>query len=369
MLPVSSDVLFWYIKMPGARLREKLGGKLSIRGRKRKTTTDKTEALLRQQSPSQDPPDYASVESSPWGTFESHVEIHNNESGNSSNPEPLKGWTISTTTGPATSPPTATKMTEVRADDSAARKVVASLSVNNCKASNRKLRCTKSFILRKSPPFKRLCHAAFSVIDCDKSGQVDKQELYTGLLLIHLRLAAFVGPAACRPVTKDQADTLFDLMDVDHSGTLSEKEFEEVMIVLCSSIVSRVLLLFSMTIFLIPILARNTVSLLLQLYAQESLKSFVTTSWNTFANNPIFFKITSQNQNKLSHILYSTYTTCGNATYFVLTKIPRTVLDTMPFTLVSSILGSLLVPWCLLKMDAFFETMAKGSVDKKDKDE
>jgi hypothetical protein len=360
--------------MPGARLREKLLGssKLSIRGRRR-TITDKTEALLLKQTPSQDPPDYASVESSPWGTFESHMEIHNNGSANSSNPEPLKGWTISTTTttttGPATSPPTATKMTVERTDDSAAPKVAASSSVNSCKASNRKLRFTKSVILRKSQPFKRLCHAAFSVIDCDKSGQVDKQELYTGLLLIHLRLAAFVGPAACRPVTKDQADTLFDLMDVDHSGTLSEKEFEEVMIVLCSSIVSRVLLLFSMTIFLIPILARNTVSLLLQLYAQESLNTFVTTSWNKLVNNPIFFQITSQNQNKLSHILYSTYTTCGNATYFVLTKIPRTVLDTMPFTLVSSILGSLLVPWCLLKIDSFFEIMARGSVDKKDKDE
>lgn len=358
--------------MPGARLREKLGSKLTIRGR-RGRTTDKAEALPKPTA-SQDPsvsqhgiehPDYASVESSPWGTFESHVEIHSNGSTNVSSQEPLKGWTISTTTttattGPETSPPITTKMAEGKK---------AAVSVSSCTASNRKLGGTKSFILRKSQPFKRLCHSAFHAIDCDNSGQVDKQELYTGLLLIHLRLAAYVGPAACRPVTKDQADALFDLMDVDHSATLSEKEFEEVMIVLCSSIVSRVFLLFVMTIFFIPILARNTVSLLLQLYAHEPLKAYVTTSWNQFVNNPIFLQITSPNQNALFHVVHSTYTACCNATSFLVTKIPRTVLDAMPFSLVSSVLGSLLVPWCLLKIDAFFETMAKGSVDKKDKDE
>jgi hypothetical protein len=31
----------------------------------------------------------------------------------------------------------------------------------------------------------------------EKNGQVDKNELYMGLLMVHLKLAKFAGPAAC----------------------------------------------------------------------------------------------------------------------------------------------------------------------------
>ena len=39
---------------------------------------------------------------------------------------------------------------------------------------------------------------AFDVIDTDQSGFVDEKELYSGLLLIHLKLGSFAGPAACK---------------------------------------------------------------------------------------------------------------------------------------------------------------------------
>jgi hypothetical protein len=38
---------------------------------------------------------------------------------------------------------------------------------------------------------------AFNDCDTSKSGEVDKQELYAGLLLVHLKLAKFAGAAAC----------------------------------------------------------------------------------------------------------------------------------------------------------------------------
>jgi hypothetical protein len=351
----------------GGRLKEKFGSKLRRRMRNKGQTT---EAL--KQAPSQDPPsshdepghpDYASVESSPWGTFESHQEIHkdgfvSSSSSNGSNHKSPKGWTIST--GPVTT--TTTTITEEGKDETIGKPA-------SSRRANRKWSSSSSHILKKTPPFQRLCRSAFAIVDSDKSGQVDKQELYTGLLLVHLRLAAYVGPAACRPVTRDQADTLFDLMDVDHSGTISEQEFGEVMIVLCSSIVSRVVLLFTMTIFLIPILARNILSFFLQLYENESLRPCATALWTLLMKNPIIVRTTSMTQTPLFHALYSAYTTSCNGIAFLLGKLPKTLLDTMPFTLLSSILGSLLIPWCLLKIDGFFETLAKRDAAKTKKEE
>lgn len=46
--------------------------------------------------------------------------------------------------------------------------------------------------------FRDMTGAAFEMIDADGSGEVDEKELYSGLLLIHLKLGTYAGPAACR---------------------------------------------------------------------------------------------------------------------------------------------------------------------------
>ena len=38
---------------------------------------------------------------------------------------------------------------------------------------------------------------AFKVCDQNGSGRINKTELYTGMLLVYLNLAKYVGPAAC----------------------------------------------------------------------------------------------------------------------------------------------------------------------------
>ena len=45
--------------------------------------------------------------------------------------------------------------------------------------------------------FQKMVTKAFKDIDTTKSGEVDKQELYAGLLMVHLKLAKFAGAAAC----------------------------------------------------------------------------------------------------------------------------------------------------------------------------
>ena len=43
-----------------------------------------------------------------------------------------------------------------------------------------------------------MADTAFDLVDADKSGSVDEKELYSGLLLIHLKLGCYAGPAACK---------------------------------------------------------------------------------------------------------------------------------------------------------------------------
>ena len=59
----------------------------------------------------------------------------------------------------------------------------------------------KSWLCR-TRMFKGMSDWAFDVVDADGSGSVDEKELYSGLLLIHLKLGTYAGPAACKVRTK-----------------------------------------------------------------------------------------------------------------------------------------------------------------------
>jgi hypothetical protein len=53
-------------------------------------------------------------------------------------------------------------------------------------------------ILLQSKHFLKYCDIAFDLVDTNGNGVVDETELYAGLLLIHLKLGSFLGPAACK---------------------------------------------------------------------------------------------------------------------------------------------------------------------------
>jgi hypothetical protein len=60
-----------------------------------------------------------------------------------------------------------------------------------------KVMMKKSFLARTSF-FQNMAASAFDLVDADGSGAVDEKELYSGLLMIHLKLGTYAGPAACK---------------------------------------------------------------------------------------------------------------------------------------------------------------------------
>jgi Ca2+-binding EF-hand superfamily protein len=102
--------------------------------------------------------------------------------------------------------------------------------------------------LSRSKRFRKWCEWAFHAIDTDNTNSVDETELYSGLLLIHLKLGTYAGPAACRPLGRERCHAVFQKMDIDESGHLDFEEFQQVMSVLFSNILLRVIAQWSLTI-------------------------------------------------------------------------------------------------------------------------
>jgi hypothetical protein len=99
----------------------------------------------------------------------------------------------------------------------------------------------------------------FVELDTDKSGTLDSEELYSGVLLLHLELAKYLGPAACKPPSRELVANMFRFFDADKSNNLDAGEFSNLMIILLSNVMGRVLFQFSMTIALVPLAAPSII--------------------------------------------------------------------------------------------------------------
>jgi hypothetical protein len=161
----------------------------------------------------------------------------------------------------------------------------------------------------------------FNALDTDSSGSLTPDELYSGVLMIHLELAKYVGPAACKPPSRTVVGDLFWEFDADDSGTLDKEEFCNLTIILLSNIMGRILFQFSMTIALVPFLAPRVLVQLdvlrLKLVSLDpyNLITSVTSAYNdTLKSYPILVDAVA--------------------------KIPAT----LPVTLISVVIVSLVVP-------------------------
>ena len=189
---------------------------------------------------------------------------------------------------------------------------------------------------KKSKVFQKLVKWAFNKVDQNNSGAIEPNQLYSGLLLVHLRLATFLGPAACKPATKEYVDEIFILLDKDKNGVLDVEEFSCVVALLLPQIMSRVIMLMVLTILLLPFLAK---------YILELFK-FLGRATSYYYSMP---SIVSE----------------------ILKKLPPKVVAKLPKKITVALLKKVALPITLLKVDAYFNRLAaqedKMEEEKKNK--
>jgi hypothetical protein len=213
---------------------------------------------------------------------------------------------------------------------------------------------TSSF-LAKSKHFHKLVDWAFDAVDVDQSGLVDKKELYSGLILIHLKLASYLGPAACRPASRTHVYEIFDLIDFDHSGNLNRVEFGTVMLLFSSQIITRVVLHILMAIIIVPFLSKYIVVSLVrfntfttQVFSEVNEVKIVKEAIYRCAKNVFVFLLPD---GMLQFVL--------KAKMFVQQFLTDESTDTVILTMIGILIGMILLPWIFSQCDEIYESLAK----------
>jgi len=206
--------------------------------------------------------------------------------------------------------------------------------------------------------FGNLCNSIFHYVDDDGSGTIDEKELYSGLLMMHLKLATYAGPAACKPLSREKCHHIFVKMDVDGSGALDREEFRAIMMVLCSNVLSRVLAQWVMTLMIVPLIAQQLLNAVK--WVVLTVKTFVTTldEHSVWADRIELFLEAVWNL-ILTHRPAPLVFLC-NILQRGLSMVPQSVKDSLPLSLLSAILVTLLVPWLTFNIDDYFQSIASG---------
>mmetsp|Transcript_55858 Transcript_55858/g.135323 ORF Transcript_55858/g.135323 Transcript_55858/m.135323 type:complete len:235 (-) Transcript_55858:538-1242(-) len=101
-------------------------------------------------------------------------------------------------------------------------------------------------------PFQFVLKKAFQICDKNNSGRINKDEFYVGVILLHLNLAKYAGPAACYPPTRKVCEQMFDAADSDKNDHISQQEFEHVLRVLFAQILFRMVVYYGVLILFVP---------------------------------------------------------------------------------------------------------------------
>lgn len=242
-----------------------------------------------------------------------------------------------------------------------------------------------SLSFTESSFFRNICNDVFDSIDVDRSGKIDKLELYQGLLLIHLKLGLYFGPMACKPISLDRTKNLFNKLDINKDGSLDKVEFQMVLVLLMGNVMSKILFQFICTLLVVPFIANAIFENTLNGYGY--MHGIVTESWL-----PVFREeYQPLLQVALGWDLITRYASIAFATTigavrnsgitdrlfdlvevpaqlvakkydaFVLQtieKIPQETWDSLPLTFVSTILTMIIVPLSIVKTDDYFRFLA-----------
>jgi hypothetical protein len=149
-------------------------------------------------------------------------------------------------------------------------------------------------------------------------------------------------------------------MDIDNSGQLNREEFEAVVMVLFGNVMTRVAIQYSFTLLIVPLIAQ------LMLYGIMQLLNYVFGIIATLDEHNAFFKhieMTLETVWKTTTDYWATsiplpVIAAVEKAQDLLGAIPESIWNTIPLTLLSTVLCLVLVPWSLLKIDGFFQGLA-----------
>lgn len=158
-------------------------------------------------------------------------------------------------------------------------------------------------------------------------------------------------------------------MDVDHSGSLDRPEFIQVMTVLCSNVLTRVMAQWTMTLVLVPLMAQYILSAILwaftfgftKLTELENYDEIVDTIDDMVVNAKDWI-VEQLPAGVLLHI-----DTMSSSFTDLLESVPESVYSTIPVTLASCVLGIIFVPYTIFTIDEFFASMADRKKKEKKK--
>jgi len=150
-------------------------------------------------------------------------------------------------------------------------------------------------------------------------------------------------------------------MDADGSGALDKEEFREVMEVLCSNVFTRVMAQWALTLLIVPLVAK---------YILDGLAFVFGFFWTKLQDldqyedlEAVVMEKVYAGQDWAVQKLPAVVITYGEKAKEIIDSVPAENLATIPVTLLSCILGCLVVPYTIFKIDEFFQSMA----DKKQK--
>ena len=233
----------------------------------------------------------------------------------------------------------------------------ASASSSTTKTSSSSPSTKNSSWLTRTKAFQKLCAHAFAMVDTDQSGDVDEQGLYAGLLLIHLQLGMYLGPSACRPLSRSRCHQVFARLDTARQGTLGMDEFAHVMGILCSNVLTRVLVQWSMTIVLVPLLAQF---LLDKFYAAMELLYWCVVNADEYSSVADAVEVTLEHLGEqVWQALPVRVIHASETLVQAWHAVPDSVWNAAPLTLLSTLLSILVVPIIILQVDDCFQWLAE----------
>jgi hypothetical protein len=150
-------------------------------------------------------------------------------------------------------------------------------------------------------------------------------------------------------------------MDQDGSGSLDRDEFEAVMMVLFGNVMLRVAFQYACTLMIVPLIAKAFL---------DGIFWIIHAIYRVVSSLDEHSQLADAVEVSMEHIwaeavkywsakIPESLVSASGVVSGWLGAMPESVLNTIPLTLISTVLSMMLIPWTLMKVDDFFQGLAE----------